>query len=139
MRPLSVAYQLYAAGDVRLIAALYAKFKYRSYIDEDNLLEQSTRYMAIYEGGMKKPGGGHPLLPLGILSVPASVSGKRTCTGCRRALALVSFSSRSSDKCWMCHALDVRAAGYRPPRYTARRAVVDDDALVGMLRGVTLR
>lgn len=84
----------------------------KGYINEETLIEQSSRYMLFYRDGPRGVNVGHPLLPLDILVAPPS-GDKLVCKTCSRALSLGCFSKVArkvggNGNCFVCHALKSR-------------------------------
>lgn len=113
-RPLSSVHLNYAAADLLLIGKVYQTFLCNGYIDEATLLVQSRRFLAIHMRGLPPANSGHSLLPLNILSVPATPSNGETieCAFCRRTMPSKCFPApgRASEArgCWVCRATGVR-------------------------------
>ena len=100
--------------DAYLISRIFAELVYNGYINEEQLLEQSARYMTLHQTAPKPANTGHPLLPLDVLVAPSSGE-KLPCMTCSRSLSLQCFpkSARglSGDRnCFVCRAVNLNKA-----------------------------
>jgi exonuclease 3'-5' domain-containing protein 1 len=112
-RPLSDEFLRYAARDVYAINLLFDHFTGKNYIDHHRLIDQSRRYITMWDerpnpsNGMKN----HSLLPLGILDW--SFAFCKECKSCHRSLPSECYSNTGwklaeKRQCWVCRALSVK-------------------------------
>jgi len=115
-RPLPDNNLEYAARDIHLLTGIYARFVEQAYINEQDLLLSSQKYVSIWSDAppdIYDEYKSHPLLPLDISPPPPSWETLVECIGCKRRLTRQSFSKTGlrlpeKRRCWVCHALMVQ-------------------------------